>query len=90
MKKKINQGILFSTFLLLILNIHGKHIEYNITEKQKRFLKKPIFRDILIFLLSYTACENLYFSILFVLIYTLLFDHLLNENTQINKIFFSN
>ena len=89
MKKKINKGILFSTFLLLILNIHSKHIEFNITEKQKKFLKKPIFRDILIFLLSYTACENIYFSILFVLIYTLLFDHILNENTKIHKnIFF--
>ena len=90
MKKKLNKGILFSTFFLLILNIHSKHIEFNITEKQKKILKKPIFRDILIFLLSYTACENIYFSILFVLIYTLLFDHLLNENTKIHKIFFSN
>lgn len=90
MKKSLNNGILISTFLLVILNMHSKHIRFKLTKKQKNFLKKPMFRDILIFLLSYTACENVYLSLLFVLLYTIFFDNIFNENTKIYNIFFSN
>ena len=90
MKKKINFNLFITTFLLIILNIHSKHLHLEITENQKRIMKKPIFRDILIFLVAYSACNNLYLSFLIVILYCLFFDHISNETSQIGKKIFSN
>ena len=89
MKKKLNFNFFITTFLLIILNIHSKHVNLEITENQKRIIKKPIFRDILIFLISYSACDNLYLSFLIVLLYCIFFDHFSNEKSNIGKLFFS-
>lgn len=85
MKKKLNFNLFITTFLLLVLNIHSKHLNLEITEKQKRIMKKPIFRDILIILVAYSACNNLYLSFLIVILYSLFFDHVLNEKSNIGK-----
>ena len=90
MKKKLNFNLFITTFLLIVLNIHSKHLNLEITENQKKLIKKPIFRDILIFLVSYSACENLYLSFLIVILYSLFFDHFSNEKSHIGKKFFSN
>ena len=89
MKKKLNFNLFITTFLLIILNIHSKHINLEITENQKKIIKKPIFRDIMIFLVSYSACENLYLSFLIVVLYSLFFDHFLNEKSFIGRKIFS-
>lgn len=88
MKKKLSFNLFITTFLLLILNIHSKHLTLDITEKQKKIFKKPIFRYILIILVAYSACNNLYLSLLIVILYSLFFDHLLNEKSHIGKKFF--
>ena len=90
MKKKLNFNLFLSTFLLIVLNIHSKHLTLDITENQKNIIKKPIFRDILIFLVSYSACENFYLSLLIVILYCLFFDHFSNEQTHIGRKIFSN
>jgi hypothetical protein len=88
MKKKLNFNLFISTFFLIVLNIHSRHLSLDITDNQKRIMKKPIFRDILIFLVSYSACENFYLSLLIVILYCLFFDHFSNEKTHIGKNFF--
>ena len=88
MKKKLSFNLFITTFLLLILNIHSKHLTLDITEKQKKMFKKPIFRDILIILVAYSACNNLYLSLLIVILYSLFFDHLLSEKSHVGKKFF--
>lgn len=90
MKKKINFNLFITTFFLIILNIHSKHLNLEITDNQKKIIKKPIFRDILIFLVSYSACDNLYLSFLIVILYCLFFDHFSNEKSHFGKKFFSN
>ena len=90
MKKKNNINIFITTFMLLLLNTHSKHIDLGITQKQKKIIKNPIFRDILIFLFAYTSCDNIYLSILILILYSLFFDHLINEKSIIGKKLFSN
>ena len=90
MKKKLNFNLFITTFLLIVLNIHSKHLHLEITDNQKKMIKKPIFRDILIFLVAYSACDNLYLSFLIVILYCLFFDHLSNEKSRVGKKIFSN
>ena len=90
MKKKLNFNLFVTTFFLIVLNIHSKHLNLEITENQKKIIKKPIFRDILIFLVAYSACDNLYLSFLIVILYCLFFDHFSNENSHFGRKFFSN
>ena len=90
MKKKLNFNLFITTFFLIVLNIHSKHLSLEITENQKKFIKKPIFRDILIFLVAYSACDNLYLSFLIVILYCLFFDHFSNEKSHFGKKIFSN
>lgn len=90
MKKKLNFNLFLTTFFLIVLNIHSKHLNLEITDNQKRIIKKPIFRDILIFLVAYSACDNLYLSFLIVILYCLFFDHFSNEKSHIGRKLFSN
>lgn len=90
MKKKLNFNLFVTTFFLIVLNIHSKHLNLEITENQKKIIKKPIFRDILIFLVAYSACDNLYLSFLIVILYCLFFDHFSNEKSYVGRKFFSN
>ena len=88
--KKNTANLFFTTFLLLVLNLHSKHLSIEITDYQKSILKKPIFRDILIFLISYTTSENIFLAILITLLYAICFDHILNEESKIGNFFFLN
>ena len=88
--KKNTANLFFTTFLLLILNLHSKHLSIELTDYQKSIIKKHIFRDLLIFLISYTTCENVFFAILITLLYAICFDHLLNEKSKIGYFFFLN
>tara|TARA_B110000027_G_C16010942_1_gene251947 strand:- start:393 stop:674 length:282 start_codon:yes stop_codon:yes gene_type:complete len=90
MRKTLNFNLFITTFFLIVLNIHSRHLSLDITDNQKIIMKKPIFRDILIFLVSYSACENFYLSILILILYCLFFDHFSNEKTHIGRKIFSN
>lgn len=87
MKRKLNLNLFLTTFFLIVLNIHSKHLNLEITENQKRIINKPIFRDFLIFLVAYSSCDNLYLSFLIVILYCLCFDHFSNEKTHVGKFF---
>ena len=84
-KSKSPFTLVTASFFLLFLNICSSHVDMRITNKQKKFFKKPIFRDILIFIICFTASENIYISILITILYIIIFDNILNEKTRIGK-----
>ena len=84
-KYKSPISLVTGTFFLLFLNICSGHIDMRITTKQKLFFKKPCFRDILIFIISFTASQNIYISLLITILYIIVFDNFLNEHTRIGK-----
>jgi len=88
--KQNNFSLFITTLMLLFINTHSKHIDLGITNNQKKIIKHPIFRDILIFLVAYTSCDNLYLSLLILILYSLFFDHLINEKSIIGRNLFSN
>ena len=77
--------LLTTTALLMFFNMYSSHIDLRITSRQKQFVKKPIFRELFILLASYSISENIFISMIITLVYKILFDHILNEETKIGK-----
>jgi hypothetical protein len=67
---------------MIILNIGSRYIELKFSKTQESYLRMVLGRQILIFAVAWMGTRDIYLSLIVTLIFTLLSDFALNENSN--------
>ena len=78
----LNSSKLFAGITMLILNVGAKYITVDFTKTQEAALKKALSREILIFVIIFTATRDIIISILMTAAFVILADHLFNNESK--------
>jgi hypothetical protein len=73
---------LFAGFMLLIMNISTKYVKIKLSPSVESFLKNSFGMELLIFIILWVGTKNLLISIIITGIFIIIFDYLLNEESQ--------
>lgn len=78
----LNNSKLFAGIVMILLNIGSKHITINFSKNQEGYIKNALGRQLLIFAMSWLGSRDIYISIMLTAAFTILADHILNENSK--------
>ena len=78
----INSSKILSGIAMLILNVGSKYVQIEFSKTQESALKSALTREILIFVIVFTATRDLIISILMTAAFTILADHLFNDQSK--------
>ena len=78
----LNDSKLFAGLAMIILNIGSKYIEFGFSKSQEQWIKYNIGREILIFVITFTATHDLIISLLLTAAFVILSDTVFNENSR--------
>ena len=78
----LNNSKFFVFFVMIILNIGSRYIELKFSKTQESYLRMVLGRQILIFAVAWMGTRDIYLSLIVTLIFTLLADFALNENSN--------
>jgi uncharacterized membrane protein len=73
---------IFAGLMVLILNITSKYVEFKLSPSVESFLKNSFGVEFLIFIILWVGTKNLLVSIILTGIFILIFNFLLNEESQ--------
>lgn len=68
--------------MLLILNISTKYVEFKLSPSVESFIKNSFQIELLIFITVWVGTKNLLISLIITLLFIIVFDYLLNEESQ--------
>lgn len=79
----------FNGLATIALHIGGRYVTAEVPKNMDGIFNQPIFRRIFVFFVAYIAFRDLKYAVLSTLIFILLFNYLLNEESMIyyQKIF---
>tara|TARA_B100000424_G_C22894446_1_gene475778 strand:- start:691 stop:1140 length:450 start_codon:yes stop_codon:yes gene_type:complete len=78
----LNNSKFFAGLVMIILNIGSRYIELKFSKTQESYLRMVLGRQILIFAVAWMGTRDIYLSLIVTLIFTLLADFALNENSN--------
>ena len=78
----LNNSKFFAGVVMIILNIGSRYIELKFSKTQESYLRMVLGRQILIFAVAWMGTRDIYLSLIVTLIFTLLSDFALNENSN--------
>ncbi len=78
----LNNSKFFAGIVMIILNIGSRYIELKFSKTQESYLRMVLGRQILIFAVAWMGTRDIYLSLIVTLIFTLLADFALNENSN--------
>ncbi len=78
----LNNSKFFAGIVMIILNIGSRYIELKFSKTQESYLRMVLGRQILIFAIAWMGTRDIYLSLIVTLIFTLLADFALNENSN--------
>jgi hypothetical protein len=78
----LNNSKFFAGVIMIILNIGSRYIELKFSKTQESYLRMVLGRQILIFAVAWMGTRDIYLSLIVTLIFTLLSDFALNENSN--------
>jgi hypothetical protein len=78
----LNSSKIFAAFIMLLMNLGGKYLAYEIPENIEHIFSHPWVRRLLIFSLFFFTTRDVKISILLTLIFILLFKFLLDKNSR--------
>uniref|UniRef100_A0A6C0AWM0 Uncharacterized protein n=1 Tax=viral metagenome TaxID=1070528 RepID=A0A6C0AWM0_9ZZZZ len=78
----LNNSKFFAGVVMIILNIGSRYIELKFSKTQESYLRMILGRQILIFAVAWMGTRDIYLSLVVTLIFTLLSDFALNENSN--------
>tara|TARA_B100001093_G_C26642496_1_gene933822 strand:- start:123 stop:572 length:450 start_codon:yes stop_codon:yes gene_type:complete len=78
----LNNSKFFAGVVMIILNIGSRYIELKFSKTQESYLRMILGRQILIFAVAWMGTRDIYLSLIVTLIFTLLSDFALNENSN--------
>lgn len=78
----INDSKIFAAFMLIVLNLSSKFVEFNMSKSMESYLKYTLSRDILVFAIVWTGTREIFTAIFITLLFKIFFDYLFNENSS--------
>ena len=79
----LNNSKYFAGIIMLMLNIGSKFITIEFSKSIESYLKLSITKQILIFSISWMGTRDIYISIFLTAAFTILSEHLFNENSSL-------
>ena len=78
----LNNSKLLAGLAMILLNIGSKYIEFDFSKTQEQWIKYNIGREILIFVITFTATHDIIISLLLTAAFVILSDTIFNENSK--------
>ena len=75
-----------SIMTILLVQIGGKYLNFEITKAQEKILRHPIVQSIIFFSIIYITTKNIYLSFTILILSYIIFKILFNENHKYNII----
>jgi len=80
--KVLNDSKIFAGLMIIIINIASKFVNFKVSKTMESYLKFNFSRNILIFAITWMGTRDIFISIGFTLFFVLIFDFLMNENSN--------
>jgi hypothetical protein len=80
--QNLNTSKLFAGFMIIIINIGSKFVHIKISKSMEAYLKYTFSKQILVFAIAWMGTRDVYVALFIVLIFTILFEFLLNEESN--------
>ena len=81
--KTLNNSKFFAGIIMIMLNIGYKYVTIELSKNQEEYLKNNIGRQLLIFAISWMGSRDILVALALTAIFTVLTDHLFNEQSQL-------
>ena len=81
--KALNNSKFFAGLVMIMLNIGSKYFTIELSKNQEQYLKNNIGRQILVFAISWMGSRDILVALALTAIFTVLADHLFNEQSQL-------
>jgi hypothetical protein len=80
---RLNNSKFFAGLVMILLNIGSKYVTIELSKNQEQYLKNAIGRQVLIFAISWTGTRDILMALALTAIFTVLTDHLFNEESKL-------
>lgn len=81
--ESLNKSKFFAGFIMIMLNVFSKYITIKLSKSQEAYLTSNVARQILIFSIFWMGTRDLLISLAMTGVFTLLTQHLFNEESNI-------
>lgn len=81
--RSINESKIFAGMMIVIINIASKFVTFKLSKSVESYLKFTFSRDILVFAITWMGTRDIYISLGMTLLFIIIVDYLLNENSSI-------
>lgn len=78
----LNNSKFFAGVIMILLNVGSKFIPIQFSRSSEEYLKMSITKQILVFAMAWMGTRDIYASILLTAAFTILSDHLFNEDSS--------
>ena len=78
----LNQSKIFAGIMIIIINIASKFVNFKMSKTVESYLKFNFSRNILVFAMTWMGTRDIYIAIYITLIFVLISDFLMNENSM--------
>jgi hypothetical protein len=80
--KYLSGNKFFAGFMFLMLNMGAKYATVDITKSQQQYIKKALFREILIFAIIWSGSRDLFVALILTVVFMLFTDYLFNDTSS--------
>ncbi len=81
--QSLNNSKFFAGIVMIIMNIGSQFISIKFSKSMEEYLRFGITKQVLIFSVSWVACRDIYTSLSLTAIFTILSEHLFNEESRL-------
>ena len=81
--QNINNSKIFAGFMIIILNIASKFINFKLSKSVERYLKHTFSKQILVFVIAWMGTRDIYMALLIAIIFIVCVDYLFNEDSAL-------
>jgi len=82
LNKYLSSNKFFAGFMFLVLNVGAKYATVNISKSQQEYIKKALFREILVFAIIWSGSRDLFVSLILTVVFMLFTDYLFNDSSK--------
>lgn len=80
--QSMNSSKIFAGIMIITLNISSRFVTIKLSKSMEAYLKYTFSKQILVFAIAWMGTRDIYVATFIVLLYTLCFEYLLNEESQ--------
>ena len=82
LNKYLSSNKFFTGFMFLILNVGAKYATVNISKSQQEYIKRALFREVLIFAIIWSGSRDLFVSLILTVVFMVFTDYLFNDSSK--------